>query len=120
MRVRRGRIALAVALAGLTILAAGGPASAAGPYASVTRPGPPLSVPQSSLSKALACTAGVAGDTRNPILLIPGTDLDPGPNYSWNYERAFAAQHWAYCTITLPYHTTGDIQVAGEYVVYAL
>ena len=28
--------------------------------------------------------------------------------------------HWAYCTITLPAHTTGDVQVAGEYIVYAL
>src|SRR5437763_10563921 len=28
--------------------------------------------------------------------------------------------HWAYCALTLPYHTTGDIQTAGEYVVYAL
>jgi len=57
---------------------------------------------------------------REPILLIPGTDLDPGPNFSWNYERAFTAAHWPYCTVTLPGHTMGDAQVAGEYVVYAL
>ena len=91
-----------------------------GPYAPLDRPGPPLSVPAGTLRAALSCTPGIAGDTRNPILLVPGTNLDPGPNYSWNYERAFAAMHWAYCSITLPYHTTGDIQTAGEYVVYAL
>jgi len=27
---------------------------------------------------------------------------------------------WPYCTVTLPYHTMGDIQVAGEYIVGAL
>ncbi len=96
-------------------------ASAVGdPYAPLDRPGPPLSVPAGQLQSALSCTAGVAGDSRNPILLVPGTNLDPGPNYSWNYERAFAALHWPYCTLTLPYHTMGDIQTAGEYVVYAL
>lgn len=98
-----------------------GAASAAGnPYAPLDRAGPPLSVPASQLQAALACTAGVAGDSRNPILLVPGTNLDPGPNYSWNYERAFTALQWPYCTLTLPHHTMGDIQSAGEYVVYAL
>ena len=94
--------------------------AASSPYAPLDRPGPPLSVPADKLQAALSCTAGIAGDARNPILMIPGTDLDPGPNYSWNYERAFAALHWPYCAVTLPYHTTGDIQIAGEYIVYAL
>jgi hypothetical protein len=52
--------------------------------------------------------------------MIPGTSLDPGPNYSWNHERAFGALRWPYCTLTLSYHAMGDIQIAGEYVVYAL
>ncbi len=91
-----------------------------GAYAPLNRPGPPLSVPRARLQAALSCTPGIAGDTRNPILLVPGTNLDPGSNYSWNYERAFAALRWPYCTVTLPYHTMGDIQIAGEYVVHAL
>jgi hypothetical protein len=91
-----------------------------GAFAPLTRPGPPLAVPATKLAAALSCTPGIAGDARDPILLVPGTNLDPSSNYSWNYERAFAALHWPYCTVTLPYHTMGDIQVAGEYVVYAL
>jgi triacylglycerol esterase/lipase EstA (alpha/beta hydrolase family) len=119
-RRRSGPLALAVIVAS-ALLALCAPAFAAsGPYAPLDRPGPPLSVPQSALRAALSCTPGIAGDSRNPILLIPGTDLDPGSNYSWNYERAFSAAHWAYCAVTLPYHTTGDAQTAGEYVVYAL
>lgn len=121
MELRRGGIALVAAVVGLVLLVASAAASAAsGPFAPLDRPGPPLSVPESKLRQSLACTAGVAGATRNPILLVPGTDLDPGPNYSWNYERAFSALHWPYCAVTLPYHTTGDIQVAGEYVVNAV
>ena len=90
------------------------------PYAPLDRAGPALSVPPSELSAALSCSSGVQGDARNPILLVPGTNLDPSSNYSWNYERAFAEVHWPYCTITLPYHALGDIQTAGEYIVSAL
>lgn len=117
MRRWRGLVLAVVFFAAFTT---GDALAASGPYAPLSRPGPSLSVPAASLKAALSCTSGVAGDSRNPILLVPGTDLDPGSNYSWNYERAFAALHWPYCTVTLPYHTLGDIQVAGEYVVYAL
>jgi triacylglycerol esterase/lipase EstA (alpha/beta hydrolase family) len=109
-------VAVATACLGAAAIAA----AAGGPYAPLDRPGPALSVPLTQLRVALACTTGVQGDARDPILLVPGTNLDPGSNYSWNYERAFAALHWPYCTITLPDHAMGDIQVAGEYVVYAL
>jgi triacylglycerol esterase/lipase EstA (alpha/beta hydrolase family) len=119
MRVRRGAIALAVVV-GACLVPGAASAAGGGGYAPPDRPGPRLSVPASRLRAALSCTPGIAGDARNPILLIPGTDLDPGPNYSWNYERAFSALHWPYCAVTLPYHETGDIQIAGEYLVYAL
>jgi hypothetical protein len=79
-----------------------------------------LSVPVAALQSALACTSGVTHATRDPILLVPGTNLEPQSNYSWNYERAFSALGRPYCSISLPYDTMGDIQVAGEYIVYAL
>lgn len=90
------------------------------PYAPLNRPGPPLRGPAGALRAALTCTSGVAHAKRDPILLVPGTNLDPEPNYAWNYERGFAALDWPYCTVTLPFHTMGDIQIAGQYVVYAL
>ena len=114
------RLLLAASAAALL----GGVAAAAdtspAPYAPLNRPGPALSVSTSTLAAALHCTSGVDHASREPILLIPGTDLDPDPNFSWNYERAFAALKWPYCTVTLPGHTMGDAQIAGEYVVYAL
>src|ERR1700756_3671855 len=119
MRFRRG-CALAAGVLAVFCLGVSAAAADSDPYAPLDRAGPALSVPAGQLQFALSCTAGVQGDARNPILLVPGTTLDPGPNYSWNYERAFAALHWPYCTITLPYHAMGDIQTAGEYIVYAL
>jgi triacylglycerol esterase/lipase EstA (alpha/beta hydrolase family) len=117
---RRQGALLGLVLTFACLVSVTGARAASGAYAPLDRPGPPLSVPLAKLKPALSCTSGVASAARNPILLVPGTDLDPGPNYSWNYERAFAALKWPYCTITLPDHATNDIQVAGEYLVYAL
>lgn len=91
-----------------------------GPYAPLTWAGPPLAVPAPTLAGALACTAGITHAARDPILLVPGTNLNPQTNFSWNYERALAAMRWPFCAVTLPYSAMGDIQVAGEYIVYAL
>jgi triacylglycerol esterase/lipase EstA (alpha/beta hydrolase family) len=113
-------LAAVVAVVALQVAGAGSAFAGTGPYAPLNRPGPVLSVPAAQLRAALSCTAGVTHDSRDPILLVPGTNLDPGPNYSWNYERAFAAKRWPYCTVTLPDHGMGDIQTAGEYVVHAL
>jgi triacylglycerol esterase/lipase EstA (alpha/beta hydrolase family) len=112
-------IGRAAIVAAALLLALAAPA-AADVYAPLNRPGPALDIPASALRGALACMPGVRGARRDPILLVPGTELDPGLNYGWNYERAFRALGWPYCAITLPGHTTEDIQRAGEYIVYAL
>ena len=111
--------ALALALA-LALAALGAAPALARDYAPLDRPGPPLDVPAATLQGALACTDGVAQGGREPVLLVPGTELTPAPNFSWNYEPALAARGIPYCTIELPVDATGDIQVAGEYVVYAI
>src|ERR1700729_3556242 len=87
--------ALAVVLAAAFLMAGSASAAAAtGAYAPLDRPGPTLSVPAATLQSALACTPGVTHATRDPILLVPGTNLEPQSNYSWNYERAFSALGW--------------------------
>jgi pimeloyl-ACP methyl ester carboxylesterase len=88
-------------------------------YAPPDTPGPPLSVPAPLLKRALVCTASVAHAHRRPILLVPGTTLNPS-EFAWNWDRALTAQGWPYCTIDLPGNGMGDIQIAGEYVVYAI
>jgi triacylglycerol esterase/lipase EstA (alpha/beta hydrolase family) len=101
-------------------VAAAQPAAAATrAYAPVGRAGPPLSVPEAQLAKNLVCKRVRAGG-REPILLVPGTALRPSENFSWNYERAFDALGFPYCTVELPDSALDDVQVAGEYIVYAI
>ncbi|HEY7487342.1 MAG TPA: hypothetical protein VH912_22995 [Streptosporangiaceae bacterium] len=114
--------------AGLTLTSlAAAPAAApdrsvasAAEYAPVDRPGPPLSVPAKNLAASLTCTADLADASREPVLLVPGTTLTPKVNFSWNYARVLAAAHWPFCTVRLPGHAMADVQVAGEYEVYAI
>src|SRR3954464_7128992 len=82
--------------------------------------GPPLSVPAAELAKALDCPKSLAGAALAPVLLIPGTNLEPKANYDWNYEPALSAAGIPWCAVTLPRYAMGDIQVAAEYVVHAL
>jgi triacylglycerol esterase/lipase EstA (alpha/beta hydrolase family) len=115
--------ALTVAVLGLALLAAPLPVSAAtrsSSYAPADRPGPPLSVPAAELDASLTCTGDLASSGREPVLLVPGTTTTPESNFSWNYERTFTMQHVPWCAVTLPDHAMGDIQIAGEYVVYAI
>ncbi|GAB2989681.1 lipase family alpha/beta hydrolase [Nocardioides montaniterrae] len=88
-------------------------------YAPLDRPGPKLSVSASRLNASLTCQGNPAGRQQG-VLLNPATTVTPDQNYSWNYEKAFTAQHRYWCAVTVPFHTTGDIQVAAEYIVHAI
>jgi hypothetical protein len=88
-------------------------------YAPLDRPGPALSVPVASLDAALSCHGNPASGPR-PILLNPATSVTPTENYSWNWAKVFAAQGRYHCTVTMPFHTFGDIQVAAEHLVHAI
>jgi hypothetical protein len=112
---RRGLTAILV----LGALAA--PAAAhAVDYAPVDRPGPALSVAQDKLDASLACSGGLSGVGRAPVLLVPPTSVEPQTSYSWNWEPALDKLGIPWCAVTVPEKTLGDIQVAGEYVVHAV
>jgi hypothetical protein len=70
--------------------------------------------------RAPAVFGALAAPSTGPVLLVPGTTLDPETNFDWNYEPALRARHRPYCTVALPGDAMGDIQVAAEYVVSAL
>src|SRR4051812_9557997 len=76
----------------------------------------PLSVPKAQLRASFACDGSLKGAARTPVLLVPGTGEDPD-FFDWNYEPALQRLGVRFCTVTLPEHGTGDIQVAAEYVV---
>lgn len=77
--------------------------------------GPALSVPRAKLDASLVCAAGDSDKT--PVLLVPGTTVEPDENFGWNYVQAFTLGSRSYCAVTLPDRAMADIQVAAEYVV---
>jgi hypothetical protein len=106
---------LAIAALGSALLV---PATAqAIEYAPVDRPGPPLSVPQNKLDASLTCNGNLSGASQEPVLLVPGTTLNPQQNFSWNWEPALTNLGVPWCAVELPGNAMADIQVAGEYVV---
>lgn len=94
-------------------------ASYDGRFAPLDRPGPRLSVPRERLRAALDCQGSPRSKGR-PVLLSPGTSVTPEENFSWNYMKAFTAQGRYWCAVTMPHHTFGDVQVAGEHLVHAI
>jgi hypothetical protein len=94
--------------------------AASAAYAPPNRPGTPLSVPGAQLAAALSCTGSLAGATHAPVLLVPGTSLNPATDYGYGWEPALAKLGWPYCAVTLPDNAMGDIQIAAEFVVYAI
>jgi pimeloyl-ACP methyl ester carboxylesterase len=114
--IRLGRrAAVCVCLLALAL-----PGAAAAKFAPVNRPGPRLSVPAGKLRAALHCHGRLAGSKREPVLLVPGTTLNPATDFGYGWEPALAKLGRSYCTIDLPGNAMGDIQTAGEYVVYAI
>jgi len=108
-------LGLAGALCALACVPAG-----AATFAPPDTPGPDLSVPQAKLAAALSCSAGVDRAARAPVLLVQGTGATAHDNWSWTYEPALDKLSIPWCQIDLPDHATGDVQVNGEYVVFAI
>lgn len=113
------RVAIVLGTAALLLVGHLATAEAGSPYAPVDRPGPALRVPRAALDASLRCPAHLP-TTRDAVLMIPGTTVDPDEAFSWNYGKALAAQGIAACAVTVPNHTDGDLQVAAEYVVDAV
>jgi hypothetical protein len=118
-RTRFSVIVAALILLASTVVGATAAGAAVG-YAPLDRPGPALTVPTATLQAALKCSGDLTAGGLEPVLLNPATGVTPDQNYSWNYERAFTAQHRAWCAVTMPHHTLDDIQTAGEYLVHSI
>ncbi len=120
MRVWRHHVAAAAASA-LAVMALAVPAGAeTGAVTPAGARGPALSADSDDLARSLECSANLATSTEKPVLLVPGTTLNPTEEYAWNYQRAFERQNRPHCTVRLPGNAMGDIQVAAEYVVHSI
>lgn len=89
-------------------------------YAPLNTPGPKLSVPKAKLRSALSCTGNLKKGGDAPVLLVPGTTVTPREDFSWNWVRDLDARRVPHCEIELPARSMGDVQEAGEYVVFAI
>ena len=94
-------------------------------YSPVNQSGPRLTVSHKKLFKALKCYANLNETNQNRqkrrwTLLIPGTSESVEELFSWNWIPVFNSLQWPYCTLELPQRGMSDLQMAAEYVVYAL
>lgn len=110
---------ISLGVAAATLLPGSAAQAAGTAYAPLDQVGPPLSVPTTALRAALACH-GDPHSGGEPVLLSPATSVTPDQDYSWTYEKAFTAQGRYWCAVTMPDRTFEDIQVSGEYLVYAI
>lgn len=81
---------------------------------------PAITVPVASLRAAMHCRGRLADARKDPVLLIPGTFGWGAINWGWNYQKLLPKLGWPACTVDMPAHGAGDIQVGSQYVVYAI
>jgi len=81
---------------------------------------PRLDVPAKKLRSALFCQESVVRAARTPVLLVPATGVDGSEAWPDGLQVSLRADGVPSCYVNLPRHATADIQVAVEYVVYAI
>jgi hypothetical protein len=97
--------------------------SSSTPFAPVDQPAPPLTTPLADLKASLTCSAGLAGATTEPVLLIPATGVDSAQNFSWSWEPFLTAHHIPWCASDQPGAAATnmtDMVKRVDYLVYAI
>ena len=108
--IRRGLVAAAT----LSLIAIALPASSAvakSPYKE-----PPLTAPKARLAESLVCPTAIKRGGPQPTMLVTGTGYTGEEAYTIG-KAALASTGRPICYVNFPYRTTGDIQVAAEYLV---
>jgi len=75
---------------------------------------------RAALRASFLCNMDLRDAQRSPVLLVPGTALEPETNFSWNYVPALEAMGWPVCTVELPDDTLANIQLSAEHIEYAI
>jgi hypothetical protein len=88
-------------------------------YPPVNQPGPSYTVRRANFSEHLKCYPGRKHKKRW-ILFLPGSTEDVKELYTWNWMPLMDNKGWSYCTLQLPEKGLGDLQMAAEYIVYAI
>lgn len=80
---------------------------------------PKLTVRSSKLAAGLKCTTGVRHAKRTPIMLVTGTGASGDEAYGIG-KPALDKYGAPVCWVNFPHHTTADVQVSVQYLVYGL
>lgn len=81
---------------------------------------PRLNVSPKKLRSSLFCQESVTNAARTPVLLVTGTGVDGSEAWPAGLQRSLTRAGVPSCYVNFPQHTTGDIQVAVQYLVYAV
>jgi hypothetical protein len=77
-------------------------------------------VSAAKLRASLHCQTSVRDASRTPILLVTGTGIDGSEAWPTGLQRSLTAAGRPSCFVDFPEHTTGDMQVSVQYLVYAI
>src|SRR3954454_11835680 len=113
-------LVVAVVIALLTATAGAALATEPAPSPLPPAQGPTLDVPEATLAQALTCPASFTSTGHEPVLLVHGTGATGPLNWGWNYAKVLPTLGYDVCMVNLPNRALDDIQVASEYVVYAI
>src|SRR4051812_46057155 len=75
---------------------------------------------RATLAPALHCQPSLKQTRAAPVLLITGGGTDDSIVWPPVAQPALAAAGHPTCYIDFPQHTTGDVQIAAEYVAYGI
>jgi hypothetical protein len=107
-----------IVVCGLTLLALGAVTTQA--PAAKQRSEPRIRVSATKLRASLHCQKSVRDASRTPILLVTGTGIDGSEAWPAGLQRSLTAARRPSCFVNFPEHTTADIQISVQYLVYAI
>jgi hypothetical protein len=81
---------------------------------------PRIDVPAAKLRASLHCQKAVKRAKRTPVLLVTGTGVNGSEAWPDGLQLSLTKAKRPSCYVDFPENTTGDIQVAAEYLVYAI
>jgi hypothetical protein len=100
-----------IGLASVLLAALGSPANAREPR---------LDVRADKLRSSLFCQESVSRAARTPVLLVTGTGVDGSEAWPDALQISLRRDGVPSCYVNFPQHTTADIQVSAQYLVYAI
>lgn len=79
-----------------------------------------LLTPENTLLAAMKCSGNFGPNAGRTVLMIPAATMTIDSELSWTYIPSLEQIGQPWCAVDLPFKHTGDLQVAAEYVTYAM